>query len=373
MLRRKGKTALVLAGGGIMGAAYEIGVLTALDQLFAEKFSSNRFDMFVGVSAGSVIAALVANQIPPGRLFQAINRDEKTVFNWRRSDIYRFESSAVLKSIWKVSSNLFRIYRSYRQSHTQMSLQDLIYILQEQFPAGLFSLDPMQNYLCQSFAEEGICDTFSKLKTELYIPAYDLDTGERVIFGKHSHEDVHICQAITASCAIPYFFRPQKIGGRYYIDGNTGRTTHIDIAIEQGATLIVLVNPRVPMNNDPERTCLPSLSYGDCASIANLGISCAWEQAQRIENQEKLVMAMELYKLERPDVDILVLQPGPEESLLFFQSPMSQLARNHIMRYGYHLSLGQLNANFEEFAKAFKRQGIKTSAGNLRDRYPSVS
>jgi predicted acylesterase/phospholipase RssA len=194
-----------------------------------------------------------------------------------------------------------------------------------------------------------------------------------VIFGKHSHEDVHICQAITASCAIPYFFRPQKIGGRYYIDGNTGRTTHIDIAIEQGATLIVLVNPRVPMNNDPERTCLPSLSYGDCASIANLGISCAWEQAQRIENQEKLVMAMELYKLERPDVDILVLQPGPEESLLFFQSPMSQLARNHIMRYGYHLSLGQLNANFEEFAKAFKRQGIKTSAGNLRDRYPSVS
>jgi NTE family protein len=370
MLRRKGKTALVLAGGGIMGAAYEIGVLTALDQLFAEKFSSNRFDMYIGVSAGSVIAALVASRVLPGRLFQAINRDEKTVFNWRRSDIYRFETGAVLKSIWTVASNLVRIYRSYRQSHTQMSLQDLIYILQEQFPSGLFSLDPMQSYLCRSFAEEGICDHFSELKTELYIPAYDLDTGERVVFGNQSHQDVHICQAITASCAIPYFFRPHKIGGRYYIDGNTGRTTHIDIAIEQGAKLIVLVNPRVPMNNDPERTCLPSLSYGDCASIANLGISCAWEQAQRIENKEKLALAMEHYRHEHPDVDILVLEPGPEESLLFFQSPMSQVARAHIMRYGYQLSLGQLSANFENFSRAFKRLGIKTSADNLKDIYP---
>jgi len=353
-----------------MGAAYEIGVLAALDQLFAEDFSSNRFDMYVGVSAGSVIASLTANGISPGQLYQSINRDEQTVFNWRRSDIYRFETGAVLKSCWTVISNLFRIFRSYRQSRTQMSLHDLIYIMQEQFPSGLFSLQPMQNYLCRSFAETGICDSFADLDTELYIPAYDLDTGERMVFGSDSHQEVHICQAITASCAIPYFFRPQKIGGRYYIDGTTGRTTHIDIAIEQGAKLIVLINPRVPMDNDPERACLPSLSYGNCASIADLGISCAWEQSQRIENQEKLALAMETYKITRPDVEILVLEPGPEESLLFFQSPMSQVARTHIMRYGYHLSLGQLNSRFEEFAAAFRKQGIKTTADNLKDLFP---
>lgn len=370
MLRRKGKTALVLAGGGIMGAAYEIGVLAALDQLFPEKFSSNRFDMYVGVSAGSVIASLLANRVSATWLFRAINQDEQTVFNWKRSDIYRFETGAVLKSCWVIASNLFRIYRSFRRSHTQLSLQDFIYILQEQFPAGIFSLQPLQNYLCNAFAEQGLFDSFQELPSELHIPAYDLDTGKRVVFGKHSHSDVQISQAITASCAIPYFFRPQKIGGRYYIDGNTGRTTHIDIAIEQGAKLIVLVNPRVPMNNDPEVTCLPSLSYGDCASIANLGISCAWEQSQRIENQEKLAMAMEGYRRDHPDVDILVLEPGPEESLLFFQSPMSQVARNHIMRYGYHLSLGQLQEKFSEFAAAFKRNGIKCSNANLIDRFP---
>jgi len=360
-----------MAGGGIMGAAYEIGVLAALDQLFSDDFSCNRFDMYVGVSAGSVIASLIANGIVPGQLYQSINRDEETVFNWRRSDIYRFETGAVLKSIWKVTSNLVRIYRSYRRSHTQMSMHDLIYILQEQFPSGIFSLQPMQNYLCRAFAEAGVCDFFPDLRSELYIPAYDLDTGARVVFGNSSHQNVHICQAITASCAIPYFFRPQKIGGRYYIDGNTGRTSHIDIAIEQGAKLIVLVNPRVPMNNDPERTCLPSLSYGNCASIADLGISCAWEQAQRIENQEKLIIAMETYRQAHPDIDILLLEPGPEESLLFFQSPMSQIARNHIMRYGYHLVLGQLKTDFEDFSRVFKRHGIKTSADNLNDRFPA--
>ena len=56
----KDKTALVLAGGGIMGAAYEIGCLTAFDRLFPGGFDSRRFDIYVGVSAGAVIAAMTS-------------------------------------------------------------------------------------------------------------------------------------------------------------------------------------------------------------------------------------------------------------------------------------------------------------------------
>jgi len=367
MLRRKGKTALILSGGGIMGAAYEIGVLAALDQLFARSFSVTRFDMYVGVSAGSVIASLIANRIPPDQLFKAIRDDERTVFNWTRRDIYRLEFSAVLKSTWTIVSNLFRIARRLRQRRQRLSLSEFIYLLQEQFPSGLFSLQPMQDYLRRSFAAEGIHDSFEQLRRELYIPAYDLDSGERVVFGSPPHSEIHISQAITASCAIPYFFRPQKIAGRYFIDGNIGRAAHIDIAIEQGAKLVVLVNPRVPFNNDPERTCLPSLSYGDCASIANLGISYAWEQSQRIENQQKLQLALECYREKHPEIDILVIEPGPEEALLFFQSPMSQAARTHIMEYGYQITLGQLRADYERLAGTFQRRGIATSKERLGD------
>lgn len=369
-LHRRGKTALVLSGGGIMGAAYEIGCLTALDQMLGENFSVNRFDMYVGISAGSVIATLMANQVKPADLFQAVLQDEQNVFNWRRSDIYRFEIGQVFVAWWRMTRNLWRIVRSYRQRRSSFSWQDLSFLFQEQFPAGLFSLSPLQSYLCRAFREAGICDDFHRLDRQLFIPAYDLDRAERVVFGSEDHRDIHICQAITASSAIPFFFRPYRVGGRYYLDGNIGRITHIDVAIQHGAKLVVLVNPRVPMNNDPERSCLPSLSYGHCASIAELGIAVAWEQAQRIENREKLQMALAGYAHTHPEVEIVVLEPGPEESLLFFQSPMSQTARNHIMHYGYHLTLGQLRAEYEKIARPLRRFGIDTSDQRLHDLFP---
>jgi len=351
-----------------MGAAYEIGCLTALDQLFAEPFNVNRFDFYVGVSAGSVIASLVANDIPPGTLFRAISRDEKTVFNWQRRDIYRLDIPGLLACCGRVLTRSWHIYRSYRRNRSQFSLHDLFYILQEQFPAGIFSLRPMQQFLCRSFRNEGLCDDFRRLERPLFIPSYDLDNGRRVVFGSEEHSNVHICEAITASSAIPFFFQPQKVGGRYYIDGNIGRISHIDIAIEQGAKLIVLVNPRVPMVNDPARICLPSLSYGHCASIAELGISVSWEQAQRIETREKLELAMAYYRREHPDVDIITFEPGPEESLLFFQSPMSQQARNQTMHYGYHLTLGQLNSRRRQLQRLLEKHRIPLRDGPLTDR-----
>lgn len=366
----KNKTALVLAGGGIMGAAYEIGCLTALDRLFAPGFNTRRFDIYVGVSAGSVVATLVANRISPNALFKAIANNEQSAFNFHRRDIYRLDYREVFASFWNLATNLFRIFKNYRRNRWTFSLVDVIHILQEQFPAGLFSLGPLQRYLCHAFHREGVVDDFHLLKTELYIPAYDLDRGRRIVFGSEGYRDMHICQAITASCAIPYFFRPHKVDGHYYMDGSIGRITHIDIAIERGAKLIVVINPRVPMDNDLDRFCLPSLSYGECSSIADLGITFAWEQSQRIENKEKLDLALAMYRREYPEIDIVLVEPGREESLLFFQSPMSSLARNHIMNYGYNLSLIQFQDRFEKLREVFGRHGIRVTSDHLADPPP---
>lgn len=365
------KTALVLAGGGIMGAAYEIGCLTAVDRLFLPGFSSRRFDMYVGVSAGSVIATLMANRIAPETLFKALASNDSTVFNWRRGDIYRMDKGAIFKSLWDVSRNLFGIFRHHRRKGWGFTFSDMVKIVQEQFPAGLFSLEPMQRYLREAFAQENIADAFDRLKAELYIPAYDLDRGTRVVFGTEGYRDMAICQAITASCAIPFFFSPLQIGDRFYLDGSVGRVSHIDIAIERGAKLILVVNPRVPMNNDREHICLPSLSFGRCSSIAHLGLSSAWEQARRIENKEKLDLALETYGRCHPEVDILLIEPGREESMLFFQNPMSNAARHHIMNYGYHLTLSQLQKDYDHFHTRFAKHGIKTTAKRLHRAPPA--
>lgn len=169
-----------------------------------------------------------------------------------------------------------------------------------------------------------------------------------------------------------FLFRPYLIGGRYYIDGNIGKVSHIDIAIEQGAKLIFLINPRVPMSNDPARICLPSLSYGHCASISQLGIGVTWEQSQRIESKEKLELAMETYRRSHPSVDIVVIEPGAEESLLFFQSPMSQQARTQTMNYGYHLTLGQLNSRRDELTKILTKHKIRVGSEPLTDAFTEI-
>ncbi len=365
MAEQHSKTALILAGGGIMGAAYEIGCLAALDRLFCPGFSTRRFETYIGISAGSVIAALIANRIDAGGLFKTIARNERTVFNWRRRDVYRFDWWAVLSSLGSLPCNLLRVMQHYRKNDWEFNLSDLPHLLHEQFPAGLFSLNPLQSYLCNSFYNEGLCDDFSRLGRELLIPAYDLDSGERVVFGSAEHQELHICQAITASSAIPFFFQPYRIGQKAYVDGSTGRVSHIDIAIEKGARLIVLVNPRVPFRNDQDITCLPSLSYGKCSQIDELGILFTWEQAKRIECREKLLLALNYYQETNPDIDILLFEPGDDEALLFFQGPMSISARTQVMHYGYQLTLSEMKGNYQKFAKIFARHGIQTTEKHL--------
>jgi predicted acylesterase/phospholipase RssA len=365
MAEQRSKTAMVLAGGGIMGAAYEIGCLAALDRLFCPGFSTRRFDTYIGISAGSVIATLIANRIAPRGLFRTIARNENTVFNWRRSDIYRFDWWGSLLAAGKIPQNIWRILQHYRTNGWEFHLNDLPHLLHEQFPSGLFSLLPLQSYLCKSFHNEGLSDDFSELACDLFIPAYDLDTGQRVVFGKEIQQGLHICQAITASSAIPFFFQPYRIGDKSYLDGSAGKVSHIDIAIENGAELIVLINPRVPFYNDPEVTCLPSLSYGKCSKIDELGILFSWEQAKRIECREKLLLAMDYYRQKRPEIDILLFEPSSAEALLFFQGPMSITARNQVMRHGYQLTLAELSNNFDNLKRIFSRHGIQTSDHNL--------
>jgi NTE family protein len=365
MTDQRSKTALILAGGGIMGAAYEIGCLAALDRLFCPGFSTRRFDTYIGISAGSVIASLVANRIEPRGLFRTISRNELTVFNWRRRDIYRFDWWASIRSVGRLPMNMLKILNHYRKSQWEFRLSDLPHLIQEQFPSGLFSLNPMQSYLCNSFHNEGICDNFNQLSCELFIPAYDLDSGERIVFGTERYRGHHICQAITASSAIPFFFQPYRIGQRAYIDGSAGRVSHIDVAIENGARLIVLINPRVPLRNDPEMTCLPSLSYGTCSQIDELGLLFTWEQSKRIESREKLIMAFDYYRQKNPEVDIVLFELGIDESLLFFQGPMSIAARSQVMHYGYQLTLARLRQDYRALAEIFARHGIQTTARNL--------
>src|SRR3954462_8184841 len=72
--KRSDKTALVLGGGGFTGGVYEIGALRALDLLTVNR-TINEFDVYVGTSAGSFVASLVANGVTPEEMMRVLNPD----------------------------------------------------------------------------------------------------------------------------------------------------------------------------------------------------------------------------------------------------------------------------------------------------------
>src|SRR6202023_2274405 len=76
---RRDKPALVLGGGGFTGGVYEIGAVRALD-LLAVNSSVNQFDIYVGTSAGSFVAALCANGVTPEEMMRVVTRQGEPSF-----------------------------------------------------------------------------------------------------------------------------------------------------------------------------------------------------------------------------------------------------------------------------------------------------
>src|SRR5467141_1703424 len=76
---KRSRTALVLGGGGFTGGVYEIGALRALDLLSVNR-TVNEFDVYVGTSAGSFVAAAVANGVTPEEMMRVIVQQVPTPF-----------------------------------------------------------------------------------------------------------------------------------------------------------------------------------------------------------------------------------------------------------------------------------------------------
>src|ERR687885_509665 len=97
--RRRSRTALVLGGGGITGGVYEIGALRALD-LLAVNRTVNQFDVYVGTSAGSFVASMVANGVTPEEMMRVVNQQVPTPFrDINMGTVMRPDYTEVAKSL----------------------------------------------------------------------------------------------------------------------------------------------------------------------------------------------------------------------------------------------------------------------------------
>ncbi len=362
----KKKTALVLAGGGFPAYMYEIGCLTALDDFFHDGFSSNDFDVFVGTSAGAAVAALIANGVKPRRIYEDIQEDRQSVFNFRRTDIYSFGYQETLPILKKFFRSLIPIFKLYYSNRSKFSVLDLLYMLQENLPSGIFTLKNFDRYLSSFFAQEGYSNDFRKLKRELYIPGVDIDTGRYDVFGEAEYADIPISLAVTASSAMPIAFQPVHIRGKDYMDGGVGRAAHVDIAINHGGELFLIINPVLPLTNDRQKVCMTSYS-GEYVGIKDKGMPFIFDQAMRANTFTRIYMSVKRYQAEHPRKDFLMIQPDPTETVMFLANVINMTAKLEVLHYGYTSTVRTLKQNFSFYQQCFDKAGIKVTTDHFRE------
>ena len=341
------RAALVLNGGGVTAAAFEIGCLAALDERFGRGFVRDFFQIYVGASAGAIVASLTAGGIPPGDIRQSILAGARSRLNFRRSDIYRFDARGFAASCWEASLGLGRLARDMWERPSDVSLFESLHVLQEQLPSGVFTVEPLRRYVEDVLTSQGRGDQFAEIDRTLLVPAIDLDRGTRVVFGAPGHPTVPISQAVTASCTIPGFFQPYEIDGHHYIDGAVSGRCHLDLALEHDVDLLLVVNPLVPVDSEP--TILPTVSRGRARGVVDLGISFVSDQSLRIEASERLEASLSRAAKEHPDVEILRLEPSRSDTLPFLNGPMSFEARDLILESAYGLTQAWLREHESHF------------------------
>ncbi len=364
------RTALCLCGGGITGGMYEIGALAALDDFFApaarvesaREFTVNDFDIYVGTSAGSFLAATLAAGIPSRRLFRAILDDDPAMFPARRTDIYRFDARQGFGIVRDLAGIL--ISAIGRRARTRLGFAELLGDLVDALPAGLFSLRHYEKFLDNFLRHHALPTQFAQLKHELYITANDLDSGHRAIFGQGELADAPIAKAICASSAIPLFFEPVRYKDRDFVDGAVGKIEHADIALARGAELIVVVNPLVPFRNDPDREDLPT-PLASARHIRDKGLMAVYAQAAKMSTRTKLHQGLKRYQASHPQATVLLIEPDEHEGDMFLHNPMNFSSRRRMLRYGYESAARTLKENRGVYEAAFGKLRVRVDAARL--------
>src|SRR2546421_2384614 len=244
---RGGKRALVLCGGGVTGVTYEIGALRALDDLLVDS-SVNDFDIYVGTSAGSLVGGLLANGISPAAMALGMEGASSDLAPPTRFSIYRPNVTELASRLLRVPALVREIALETVRHPGRWGTLDVLGVLAPLIPSGVFDHGALVDYIHRVLSLPGLTDDFRELACELHIVASALDSGERVVFSPFRNAHVPISQAAAASSAIPMLFKPIRIDGVDYVDGGINGNAAIDVAVDRGARLIVVINPIVPLD-----------------------------------------------------------------------------------------------------------------------------
>ena len=365
--RRAGspKTALVLGGGGFTAGVYEIGALRALD-LLAVDHNVNQFDVYVGTSAGAVVATMAANGISPEEMIATIGSGSAMPFRGSRLGMMlRPNYREFVTRGARLPLHLAGLLRTLGRVPLSFSPVELAVALAEALPSGLYTGSGIEQYVREFLAEAGRSNDFRELAAELYLAATDLDTCERVVFGSPGWEDVPISEAVWASTAMPMLYKPVTIRGRTFIDGGISSTTNLDLAVEAGASLIVVINPLVPFINDSGQE-MRTLFGTRVRRVSEMGFPKVGYQTFKFLAHQRLHDMTRDWQQRHPGVDVVLIEPEPDDHLMFETNVMDYASRLDVAQHGFRSVTRKLAGEYDRLDEIARRHGLELSETRVR-------
>lgn len=369
--RKRARIGLALAGGGPVGGIYEVGAMAALAEAL-DGVDFTGFDIYVGVSSGAFISAAVANGLGPAKLARMlVENDTDEVFDPEM--LLRPAFGEYLRRALAVPVLFWSSLRQYLSDPWHLRLVEAFQGLSHAIPAGVFNSSGIDQLLRRLFSTGGRTNDFRQLKHRLFIVATDLDTGESVAFGSEGHDDVPISVAVQASAALPGLFPPVRIGERYFVDGALIKTLHASVALQQGAELLICINPLVPFDSrlaakrplHENRTPAPE-------HLVDGGLPVVLAQTFRAIIHSRMRTGMDRYRHEFQGKDVVLFEPTRDDADMFFTNVFSYRGRSRLCEHAYQRTRSDLYRRRHELRPIFARHGIELNLGVLKDHSRSL-
>jgi NTE family protein len=403
--KRNPKIALVLAGGAVSGGAFKVGGLKAFNDFLVNRKVTD-FDIYVGLSAGALLATPLAGGVTPEEMLKSLDGTSRKFSQLRPLDFYYPNFSEwfgrpmrlaaqyglffpslfydLLRAIPSMPGEVYDAFRRFVKDPTYTNFETMLKEVAKVvtpsrrapslfygIPSGIFDNIQIERYLRSNMAKNKLPNDFRELYRqrgkELYITAMNLDTAERVVFGHDEVHDIPVSQAVQASTALPGFYKPARIKGIDYVDGGVRHTANIDIAIDHGADLIICYNPFRPFHNRveiEERKANGRTEFVTTRGtrLADRGVRTVLNQVFRTLLHSRLMVGIRKYV---DDVnfkgDILLIEPQEQDARFFDINPLAFWERARAAERGFESVKTSIERKFPQVRAILSYYGIETT------------
>ncbi len=230
---------LVLGAGGVLGAAWTIGALAAVRDEYG--WDPREADVLVGTSAGSVLAASLGCGLGVDELLG----------HQRGLPVpgIEYDHDSAGSGLPPLPRPGIGSPRGLAQAALHPFRTTPMMALSTVFPVGRGSLEPVGR-LVDAVAD----DSGWSRHPQTWIVTMDYDGGRRVVFGRDGAPPARLRDAVMASCAIPGWYAPVRIGSSRYVDGGTCSPTSLDLVASLGLDEVVVLSPMTSLDYDAPST-----------------------------------------------------------------------------------------------------------------------